>query len=303
MHSHHEHSREANIKVAIALNVTFTIIELIGGILTNSLAILSDALHDLGDSVALITSLMLEKKAASPADKKRTFGYGRLSLFSALFAAAVLIGGSLAILSQAIPRLLNPEHVNAPGMIGLAIVGIIFNGIGFFRLKRGSSQNEKVLSWHLLDDVLGWSTILIGAIIIQFWDNHRIDPLLTIGFTMFTLWGVGKNIKETLNIFLQGVPAHINIPTIKRKLLAITGVEAVHDIHVWSLEGETDIFTGHIVVNDRSLQQPNAIKQRIKQTLANSHIEHSTIELENTELCSGIECDPLEDNSGHVHNH
>lgn len=292
MTQNHSHNKEKNIKIAVFLNVAFTIIEIIGGLWTNSLAILSDALHDLGDSIVLISSWVLERKSTAPADKKRTFGYRRLSLISALLAAVVLVVGSLFILSQAIPRLMNPEHVYAPGMIGLAIVGLIFNGIGFYRLKKGSSMNEKVLSWHLLDDVLGWSVILIGAIIIQFWDNHIIDPLMTIGFIAFTLWGIGKNIKETLNIFLQGVPAHINVEGIKQDLLAIPGVRGVHDIHVWSLEGETDILTGHVVVDPSLLKDPDNIRQQIKESLTKNHIEHSTIELESETFCSGDECEP-----------
>lgn len=289
MHNH-SHNKEKNIKIAVFLNVAFTIIEIIGGLWTNSLAILSDALHDFGDSIVLISSWILERKSTAPADKKRTFGYRRLSLVSALLAAIVLVVGSLFILSQAIPRLMNPEHVYAPGMIGLAVIGLIFNGIGFYRLKKGSSMNEKVLSWHLLDDVLGWSVILIGATIIQFWDNHIIDPLMTIGFTAFTLWGVGKNIKETLNVFLQGVPAHINVENIMQDLLSVAGVIEVHDIHVWSLEGETDIFTGHFVVKDEVLRNVETTKNLIRKELTKHHIEHSTLELESEVSCIDGKC-------------
>lgn len=287
----HNHPREKNIKIAVFLNVGFTIIEIIGGLWTNSLAILSDALHDLGDSIVLISSWILERKSTAPADQKRTFGYRRLSLVSALLSAIVLVGGSLFILSQAIPRLLNPEHVYAPGMIGLAIVGLIFNGIGFYRLKKGSSMNEKVLSWHLLDDVLGWSVILIGAIIIQFWDNHIIDPLMTIGFIAFTLWGVGKNIKETLNIFLQGVPSHIDAEKLKLDLLSIAEVAEVHDVHIWSLEGETDVFTGHIALTNEGLKDTESVKNLIRIQLKKHHIEHSTIELESDILCVDGKCE------------
>lgn len=291
MHQHNHNNREKNIKTAVFLNVFFTIIEIVGGLWTNSLAILSDALHDFGDSIALIVSLVAEKKAKKPADTKRTYGYQRLSLFSAIFAGVVLLAGSLFILSEAIPRLLNPEHTNAPGMIGLAILGIVINGLGVWRLKRGQSQNEKVLSWHLLEDVLGWVVILIGGIIILFWDNHIIDPIMTVGFTAFVLWGVARNIKGTFNIFMQGVPEHIDIEALKHSLQKIKGVMGIHDIHVWSLEGETDIFTGHVVVEKQVLENPDNTKKKIKQELANHHIEHSTIELESEELCSGIECE------------
>lgn len=283
--------REQNIKTAVFLNVAFTAIEVAGGIWTNSLAILSDALHDFGDSIALIASWFAERKAKKPPDKKRTFGYQRLSLFSALFVAIVLVAGSLFILSKAIPRLFAPEHTNAPGMIGLALLGVVVNGIGVWRLKKGQSQSEKVLSWHLLEDVLGWLVILIGGIIIQFWDSHIIDPIMTIGFTAFIFWGVSKNLKSTFNIFMQGVPAHIDIEGVRQALNGIKGVKGVHDIHIWSLEGETDIFTGHIVVAERYLRHPNAIRKKIKDMLAKHHIEHSTIEIESEQFCSGIECE------------
>ena len=291
MHQHNQNNREKNIRTAIFLNVFFTIIEIVGGLWTNSLAILSDALHDFGDSIALIVSLVAEKKAKKPADTKRTYGYQRLSLFSAIFAGVVLLAGSLFILSEAIPRLLNPEHTNASGMIGLAILGIVVNGLGVWRLKRGQSQNEKVLSWHLLEDVLGWVVILIGGIIMFFWDNHIIDPIMTIGFTTFVLWGVARNLRSTFNIFMQGVPEHIDVDKLKQSLQKIKGVIGAHDIHIWSLEGETDIFTGHIVVKNHILQNPDNAKKKIKQELAKHHIEHSTVELESEEFCSGIECE------------
>ena len=291
MHSHNKNSnREKNIKTAVFLNITFTIIEVVGGLWTNSLAILSDALHDFGDSIALIISWIAERKAKKPADEKRTYGYQRLSLFSALLAGMVLTFGSLFILSKAIPRLLNPEHTNAPGMIGIAVIGIVINGIGVWRLKQGQSQNEKVLSWHLLEDVLGWIVILIGGIIIHFWDKHIIDPIMTLGFTAFVLWGAARNIKGTFNIFMQGVPEHIDIDKIKQSLQEVKEIKQIHDVHIWSLEGETDIFSGHIVVDKATLQNPDTIKKRIKNVLANHHIEHSTIELESEEFCSGVEC-------------
>ncbi len=276
--------------MGVFLNLAFTVIEIIGGLWTNSLAILADALHDFGDSIVLITSLVLERQATRPPDAMRTFGYARLSLFSALFAALVLVGGTLFIISQTIPRLLNPEHVYAPGMMGLAVVGLLFNGVGYFRLKRGASMNEKVLSLHLLDDVMGWTVILIGSIIIQFWDNHIIDPLMTLGFSAFTLWGVVNNLKETVNIFLQGVPKGVSTELIARDVGLLPGVKAVHDIHVWSLDGETDILTGHVVVSDLLLENPDESRKKVKEVLKKHKIQHSTIELESERLCSGIEC-------------
>jgi cobalt-zinc-cadmium efflux system protein len=283
--------REKRVRFAALLNIAFTVLELAGGIWTNSLAILSDAVHDFGDSIALLVSWLFERGARKSPDTSRTFGYQRLSLFSALFSASILIAGSIIIIFQAIPRLFNPETVNAFGMVGIAIIGVTFNSLGFFLLKKGESLNEKVLSWHLLEDVLGWVAILVGGVIIYFWKFYLLDPLMTIGLTTFILYNVTKNLREAINILLQGVPEHINLEAVKKDLTAIKGVLDVHDIHIWSLEGETDIFTAHVVLDDETLKSPEPTKQTIKETLKKHHIEHSTIELERKDYCSGTVCD------------
>ena len=290
--------REKRVRVAALLNFGFTIIEIVGGLWTNSLAILSDALHDFGDSIALLVSWLFERGAKRSPDAKYTFGYQRLSLFSALFSAAVLVGGSIVIIFQAIPRFFNPEPVNAFGMVGIAIFGISFNGLGFFLLKRGESLNEKVLSWHLLEDVLGWVGVLAGGIIIFFWNFYLVDPIITFGLTVFILFNVTKNLKEAISILLQGVPKHINLEAVKQDLKTIKGVLEIHDIHIWSLEGETDVFTAHIVVDDESLEKrPQQTKQTIKEMLLKHHIEHSTIELEAKGQCAGMVCEESHEKS------
>jgi len=283
--------REERVRFAAFLNVAFTIIELVGGFWTNSLAILSDALHDFGDSIALLISWLFERGARKSPDTSRTFGYQRLSLFSALFSASILIAGSIIIIFQAVPRFFNPETVNAFGMVGIAVIGILFNGAGFFLLKKGESLNEKVLSWHLLEDVLGWVAILVGGVIIYLWKVYLLDPIMTIGLTAFILYNVTKNLREAINILLQGVPKHINLEAVKKDLTTIKGVIDVHDIHIWSLEGETDVFTAHVVLDDETLKSPEPTKQAIKETLQKHHIEHSTIELERKDYCSGTICE------------
>ncbi|PAV12707.1 cobalt transporter [Methanosarcina spelaei] len=282
--------REKNVGLAAALNILFTVIELIGGFLTNSLALIADALHDFADSFALIIAWYAEKKAKKPATSKMTFGYRRLSLLSATFTIIVLVTGSLFVLTQAIPRLISPEPVNAEGMVLIAVIGVTINGLGYFRLKKGMSQSEKVLSWHLLEDILGWIVLLTGSIIMRFWNKPVIDPIMTIGFTVFVLWGVSKNTKEVLNLLLEGVPEYIDIDEIKKSILSVEGVKMVHDLHVWSLEGETDLLTSHVVVEDKYLQTPDKMRQAIKSKLEEHHIEHSTLELESEGLCSGKEC-------------
>jgi cobalt-zinc-cadmium efflux system protein len=290
--------REKRVRFAAFLNFAFTIVEIVGGLWTNSLAILSDALHDFGDSIALLVSWLFERGAKRSPDAKYTFGYQRLSLFSALFAAAVLVGGSIVIIFQAIPRFFNPEPVNAFGMVGIAVFGIAFNGLGFFMLKRGESLNEKVLSWHLLEDVLGWVGVFVGGIIIFFWKFYLIDPIITVGLTAFILFNVTRNLKEAISILLQGVPKHINLEAVKQDLKTIKGVLEIHDIHIWSLEGETDVFTAHVVVDDETLEkQPQQTKQTIKAALLKHHIEHSTIELEAKGQCAGMVCEERHETS------
>jgi cobalt-zinc-cadmium efflux system protein len=284
--------REERVRFAAFLNFSFTIIEFVGGFWTNSLAILSDALHDFGDSVALLVSWLFERGAKKSPDAKYTFGYQRLSLFSALISASILIGGSIIILFQAIPRFLNPEPVNAFGMVGIAILGISFNGAGFLLLKKGESLNEKILSWHLLEDVLGWVVILVGGVIIYFWEIYLVDLIMTVALTSFILYNVAKNLKEAVSILLQGVPKHINLEAVKHDITEIKGVNGIHDIHIWSLEGETDIFTAHIVLDDETTKnQPEQTKQAIKEILQAHHIEHSTIELESKYRCVGTVCE------------
>ena len=211
-------------------------------------------------------------------------------LYSALFSALVLVAGSLIIFFQALPRFLNPQLVDATGMFGLAIIGIILNGVGVILLKKGQSLNEKVLSWHLIEDVLGWIIILIGSIAILFWNLYVIDPIMTLGLTIFIIYNVLKNLRETTNILLQGVPGHISISEVENDLKKIQGVIGVHDIHVWSLEGETDVFTGHVIIEEKFYGNPDQIRNEIKTVLLKNHIEHSTIELERKGLCSGFEC-------------
>jgi len=287
----HSHDSQGNIKIALFLNIGFTIIELIGGLLTNSLAILSDALHDFGDTIVLSLAWYAEKKSKQGPDEKRTYGYARLSVFSALVSGAVLIGGSLFIISQAIPRLLNPEAVNAPGMMILAVIGIIFNGIGAFRLKKGEGISERVLSWHLFEDVFGWTAILIGGGLIYLFDLPILDPVLTIGFTLFILWGVIRSMGEVSNILLEGVPQQVNLKALKSDILQFEGVLGLHDVHVWSLEGKTNVLSGHVIIKPQSVDEGRTIQQNVKAMLKEKHdIEHATIELETDGSCEEKNC-------------
>ena len=284
MRHNHNHNSTSNIKLAFFLNLSFTIIEIIGGFLTNSIAILADALHDFGDSLSLGLSWGLDKYSKKKQTAKFSYGYKRFSLLAALINSIVLIVGSIFILSKVIPRLISPEPSNATGMIFLAILGIIVNGMAVLRLKKGSSLNEKVVSWHLLEDVLGWIAVLIVGTINMFVNVPILDPLLAVIFTLFILYNILKNLKQISLIFLQRTPIGLNIEEVQKKIESIREVISIHDIHVWSLDGEHNILTTHVIVDKNlSLSKLCNLKKKIREVANSFNIQHVTMEFETKE--------------------
>ncbi|HET7361029.1 MAG TPA: cation diffusion facilitator family transporter [Salinimicrobium sp.] len=284
----HQHaSGGKNLRTAFFLNLGFTIFEFIGGFYVNSVAIVSDAVHDLGDSLSLGVSWYLQKKSNKESNSKFSFGYKRFSLLGALINSLVLIAGSVYVISEAVGRILKPEHSNATGMIIFAIVGVAVNGFAAYKLSHGKSMNEKVVSWHLLEDVLGWVAVLIVAIVLKFKDIHYLDPALSLLITAYILWNVLKRLKDTLFIFLQGVPEDIDVEEIKTEILAIKKVASMHHLHVWSLEGDNNVFTAHIKLeNIHRFQELLEVKKQVKEILKKYKFHHYTIETElDTETC------------------
>lgn len=286
-HNHsHDHSGK-NLKLAFFLNLAFTVLEFIGGFYVNSIAIISDAVHDLGDSLSLGTSWYLDNKSKKGANTRYSYGYRRFSLLGALINGVVLIGGSVYVVYEAVGRILEPEHSDAQGMLIFAIIGVLVNGYAAYKLSSGKTMNEKVVSWHLMEDVLGWVAVLIVALILYFKDIHYLDPALSLLITLYILYNVFKRLKETLFIFLQGVPEHLDIKEIKGKILDLEKVKSLHHTHIWSLEGENHVFSTHVVlkyIDDFS--EVIEIKKRIKDCLDGYNFEHYTIETEfDSETC------------------
>jgi len=279
----HDHSHDSigDLRLAFFLNLSFTIIEIAGGIWTNSLAILSDAIHDLGDSLSLGMAWYLETYARKDKDKKYSYGYRRYSLLSALINTVVLIVGSVFILSSAVARLFNPEPVDAKGMIVFAILGIIVNGLAMLRLRGGKSLNAQVVSWHLIEDVLGWVAVLIMSIVLLFTDLYILDPIFSILITSFVLYNVIKNLRKTLALFLQAVPENMDLEMIENRLLAIDNVCSSHHTHIWSMDGEHHVLTTHLVVEeDTSQDEVLCIKEDINQLSNEMDFLHTTVEIE-----------------------
>lgn len=277
----HDHRSSKNLKLAFFLNAAFTVFELIGGFYVNSVAIISDAVHDLGDTLSLGSSWYLQNKSLQGRNNKFSFGYKRFSLLGALINSLVLIGGSIYVITEAISRLVEPEYSNARGMLIFAIVGVIVNGFAAWKLSKGSSMNEKVVSWHLVEDVLGWVAVLIVAIVLHFYNTPYLDPALSLLITLFILYNVFKRLKETLHIFLQGVPKEIDLEEIEVKLQAIPHVASLHHMHVWSLEGTDHVFTTHIKLkNIKRFQELLDVKRAVKNVLQKYQFDHYTIETE-----------------------
>ncbi len=292
-HDHHHHGSTDNIKVAFFLNFTFTILEIVGGFWTNSTAILSDALHDLGDSISLGLAWYIDRFSKKEADFKFSFGYSRFSLLGAFINSLVLIIGSILIIMRAVPKIINPEPINEVGMIIFALVGIVVNGIAVLRLRKGHSINEKVVSWHLLEDVLGWVAILIVSIILFFKDIYILDPLLSIGITFYVLYNVIKNLKGIGNIFLQRVPEGLSIEAIEEDILQIENINDVHHTHIWSLDGEKNLLSTHIVIEKEvSQEEIISLKNKLRELVYNKDINHITVEVDYIgEVCSCENCE------------
>jgi cobalt-zinc-cadmium efflux system protein len=289
-HSHSHNDTESNILVAFLLNIGFTLLEIFGALWTNSLAILSDAVHDLGDSLSLGLAWYLERLSKREGDVQFSYGYRRFSLLGALVNTLILTAGSILILVRAVPRLMNPEVTNAPGMVLFSIVGIVINGAAVLRLKGDKSLNSRTVAWHLLEDVLGWIALLIVSIALLFTDMYVLDPILSILLTSYILFNTLRNLQHTSKVFLQAVPEDIQLEEIERTLRSIEHIQSTHHTHVWSLDGEHHVLTSHIVVDEHTPRENIVcIREDVREVLRDWGFAHSTIEIEFGEKDCGMQ--------------
>ena len=278
---HHYHHASGNIRVAFFLNLGFTIIEIAGGIFTNSTAILADAVHDLGDSFALGQAWYFESISAGKSSARYSYGYKRFSLLGALISTVVLLTSSFFVLAQAIPRIMQPHKPDAGGMILLAIAGVIVNGIAMARLSKESGMNARVVALHFLEDMLGWVAVLVVAVILMFWNVPVLDPLLAVMITLYILSGVIKNLRSMIPVFLQAVPDELDLGVITREIEKLEHIHAVHHAHVWSLDGVHSVFTAHLEVDSMlDAEAYMQLKEMIRALVVRHGLYHSTVEIE-----------------------
>ena len=267
---------EKNIFFAFILNLAFSVFEFIGGVFTGSVAIISDAIHDIGDATSIGVAFFLEKKSKKQPDKKYTYGYARYSVIGSVLTTLILLLGSAMIIYNAVLRIISPTEINYNGMIIFAIVGVCVNLGAALLTRDGDSLNQKAVNLHMLEDVLGWVVVLVGAIVMRFTDFYIIDPLMSIGVAIFILINALKNLKEILDLFLEKTPRDISIDEIAEHICEVEGVLSVHHIHVWSLDGHNNYATMHVVVKGDT----HTIKHNIRGELKEHGIGHATLEIE-----------------------
>lgn len=289
------------ILLAFLLNLGFSIYEFIGGAFTNSTAIMSDAIHDFGDALSIGISYFLEKKSTKHPDANYTYGYIRYSLVGGMITTLILLFGSVFVIYNAILRLFNPAEINYDGMIVLAIIGVVINFAAAYITRDKGSLNQKSVNLHMLEDVLGWAVVLVGAIIMRFTDITYLDPILSIIVALFILKQAFANFISILDVFLEKTPTNISLTEVQNHLLEIPKVESIHHLHVWSLDGFHNYATLHVVTSHPTAE----LKHIIKSKLAEHQISHTTIEIETPkETCSEQNCEiHTEINHSHTHHH
>ena len=291
---------DKKILIAFILNLSFSIFEFLGGVFTNSVAIISDSVHDIGDAASIGISYFLEKKSKKQPDKIYTYGYMRYSVIGSIITTLILLIGSTAVIYNAVNRIINPTEINYNGMIAFAIVGVLINFGAAYFTRGGDSLNQKAVNLHMLEDVLGWVVVLIGAIVMRFTDFVYIDPIMSIGVSAFIFVNAIKNLKIAIDLFLEKVPPHISVNEIKEQIINIDGVLDVHHIHIWSMDGQNNYATMHVVTD----ADHHKIKDAIRDELKEHGIGHATLDLEEShEHCHEVNCNIQQHDNFEIHHH
>ena len=288
-----------NILIAFILNLAFSVFEFIGGIFTGSVAIMSDAVHDIGDAASIGISYFLEKKSTKQPDDKYTYGYQRYSVVGGLITTMILIVGSVLVIVNAVKRIIEPCEIDYNSMIVFAVIGVVVNLCAALFTRSGDSVNVKAVNLHMLEDVLGWIVVLVGAIVMRVSGFALIDPIMSICVSAFILYNAVKNIIEIFEVFLEKTPHGVDIEHLEEHLSEIDGVIDVHHMHVWSIDGQNNYATMHLVTDEDA----GKIKKLVREELAEHGIDHAVIETERSdEHCDSKHC-VVKHIENHRHHH
>lgn len=274
---------QKDLLIALSITVLMMVVEVIGGLLSNSLALLSDAGHMLTDNLALLLSFFALKFAAMPATERRTFGFYRLEILAALLNGIVLVLLSLYIIYQAYQRMIHPQPVAGTLMLVVALIGLVANIIGALFLFKHSHANLNIRGayLHIVGDALSSVGVVIGGIIILYTGWNLIDPILSMMISLVIIYGSWSLVKESVNILLESVPSHINIETVAAEIAKVPGVREAYHIHVWTITSGVYALSAHVLIDDQPVSGCRNIVDDIKELLEHTfNVLHSTIQLE-----------------------
>ena len=277
---HHHHKKASdNLAFVFFMNLTFNIIVVMGALLTNSMAILTDFIHDLSDTISIAVAWFLEHVAQRDSSDNYSYGYQRFSVLGAVITSVFVIFMAFVILSEAIPRLFAPEGVDAGGMLIISLIGLVFKSISVYRLHHGETFNEKAIFFHQLGDIFEWVAILILSIVLMFWKGASfLDPFVSIGIAIWLIFNLGRNLIKSLHVLLQKTPDHFDVGEFKSSITSIEGVSSIDDFHVWSLDGIDSVLTLKVSICDRDAEEQ--IKKEIYSIASKYHIVDITIEFD-----------------------
>jgi len=290
-HDHH-HLEEATGKVllwSMAINLLIPILQIIGGMLAQSMAVVSDAIHNFSDCTGLLVAYIAYRISQKRPSPKFSFGFRRAEIFAAVINTSLIFGACLFILWEAFNRIKNPEPISGFLVAAMALVGVFGNGFTVLLLSKGAKENINLRGafLHMLGDMLVSVVVLISGVIILFKPWYWLDPLLSIGIVLFILKSSWSLLKEAVHILMEGVPHHLELEAIQGALEQIPGVLGVHHLHVWTVGPKLLAFTGHVQVQDQELSRITPLKEKIKHILHEKFgIEHAVLEFEHQS------CDP-----------
>jgi cobalt-zinc-cadmium efflux system protein len=288
VHAHQDQGRAIGsfrkpLLIALAITLVVMIAEFVGGLLANSLALLSDAGHMLADVLALLLSIVAFRVSSRPPTNKTTFGFYRLEIFAAQINGATLVFLSLFISYEAYLRLIHPEPVKSVLMMIIAVVGLLANMAGVLVLHKSSRENLNVKAafLHIVGDLLSSAGVIIGGIIIFFTKWFIIDPILSLMIGLIILKGAYSVVKETATVLLEAVPKHIDLAKLIREVEAMEGVKSFHDVHVWTITSGLYALSAHVQIQDQQISESARIMEVIQEYLTQHyHINHTTLQLE-----------------------
>jgi cobalt-zinc-cadmium efflux system protein len=280
-----DNSSKTKIRLVLTmiLNFLITAAELIGGLFSGSLSLISDALHNFSDGISIIVSYTAIKISAIPKNERFTFGYKRAEIFAALINTSVLVVISLFLIKEAIHKFINPQHIEGSIVIIVASIGLIANIIGTLLLKKDSKENINIRSsyLHLLSDAFSSLAVIIGGVLIWAYDIYWIDPILTILISLYIIYESYEILKKTVDIFMMKAPNNFSVQEISECISKLNGVSGLHHIHYWIMNDKQTHFEAHIEVDDKKLSELDGLRKQIEELLHHKfNIEHITLQLE-----------------------